>query len=82
MLYSMLGLRKWNADSFLCRVLVHIGCMITIFSLAYSTFTQQLVNLVLLPGSGVNAALGNLPRCEAWEVYDGDSSFENPNGSQ
>lgn len=78
----MIEFGKWVADSVLRRVLVYVGCMITILSLAYSTFTQQLVNLVLLPVSGENASLGNLPRCESWEAYDGTSSFNDPNGSK
>jgi hypothetical protein len=42
-----------------------LGCLITILSLGYSTFTQQLISIELLPTANTTSP-GNLPRSEAY----------------
>ncbi|KAM0720532.1 hypothetical protein Q7P37_004668 [Cladosporium fusiforme] len=46
------------------------GCLITILSLAYSTFVQQLVGIELLPLYD-DYGIGNLPRTETWDQQIG-----------
>lgn len=53
------------------RLTVHIriaawsGCMITILSLVFSTFTQQLISIELVPMSN-DTSPGNIPRSETY----------------
>lgn len=50
-----------------------IGCSITILSLGYSTFIQQLVGYEMLPSHN-GTLLANIPRTETWDqlIVDGD----------
>lgn len=46
------------------------GCLITILSLGYSTFVQQLIGLELLPLYD-GYEIGNIPRSETWDQQIG-----------
>lgn len=46
------------------------GCLITILSLAYSTFVQQLIGIELLPLYD-DYGIGNIPRSETWDQQIG-----------
>jgi hypothetical protein len=63
------------------RYVACIGALITILSLAFSTFTQQLVAITSFPLTGGNNALSNLPWSEGWILFDGNpaESGEFPN---
>ena len=55
------------------RLVARLGCLITIFTLANSTFAQQLIGLATLPSRSI-ASLGNLVRTETWETGDDSNS--------
>jgi hypothetical protein len=50
---------------FCTRFAACFGCLITILSLGYSTLTQQLISIELLPTANTTSP-GNLPRSEAY----------------
>lgn len=47
------------------RAAACFGCLITILSLAFSTFTQQLINIELIRVDNATSP-GNLPRSETY----------------
>lgn len=53
------------------RLFTSLGCLVTILSLLYSTFTQQLITLELAPSFLNATAPGNLPRSETWAQWGG-----------
>jgi hypothetical protein len=56
------------------RYLAYLGATVTILSLAFGTFTQQLLSIENYPiATGGNAAgPGNMPRSRTWQQTAGD----------
>lgn len=66
MLIENLSLRIWLIG--LRRVIACLGCVVTILSLTYSTFTQQLISLEMLP-AGNETFLASIPQGETWNRW-------------
>lgn len=55
---------------FLGSYLAHACCALSLLSLLFSTFTQQLISLEVLPAK-TQAPLASIPRSEEWAQYTG-----------
>jgi hypothetical protein len=69
----------WGSFVFLWRGggqwLSYIGAIVVIVSLAFGTFTQQLIGIVSLPvrdGGTSNLAPGNIPNSQTWANFTGN----------
>jgi len=56
------------------KLVACLGCLITILSLAYSFFTQQLIAFAVLPDPSTNS-LSNIAHSERFTYKDGTSSL-------
>lgn len=56
------------------RWLACCGALVTILSLAFSFFIQQLLTFELFPTYNVALQPGNVPRSEIWKGWTGDPS--------
>jgi len=53
------------------RVFAYLGCIVTVMSLTYSTFTQQVICLELRPISPDIQEPSNLNRTGSWAAWTG-----------
>ena len=62
--------RSLHADSYLA----YLGAIVTILSLAFGTFTQQLLSIENYPtaAEGNITGPGNIPRSQTWQQTAGD----------
>jgi hypothetical protein len=54
--------------------LAYFGALVTILSLAFGTFTQQLISYSMypIPSSHADLLPGNIPRAETWQNFTGN----------
>nr|KAK5444628.1 hypothetical protein LTR18_004332 [Exophiala xenobiotica] len=56
------------------RYLAYFGALVTILSLAFGTFTQQLISYSMypIPSSHADLLPGNIPQAETWQNFTGN----------
>jgi hypothetical protein len=63
-----------RSDNVAYSYLAYLGAHVTILSLAFGTFTQQLISYRMspIPASQADLLPGNIPRAETWQEFTGN----------